>query len=101
MVNEPVCQREGGCVAPLSAVKLTPADALILKLFSKIPWVEHVTMSKAGIIKRHLNWTEGALIANGYRIPWSPFVLDRLKICESTILKQEDQRVEMALKSDS
>jgi hypothetical protein len=57
-------------------------------------------MSKAGIVKRHLEWVDAETIARGMRIPWSPYVIKKLIICESVIQSQENQRVEMAMKSE-
>lgn len=54
-------------------------------------------MSKAGIIKRHLNWTAAESISKGLRIPWSPYIVKKLEVCESEIQLQEGERVEAAL----
>lgn len=88
------CRFEGGCKAPLSAIKLSPLDKLILALFQRSPWIEVATFSKHGIIKRSLDLNQAQVIARAMRLPWNNYVLKKLQICESLILKQQNDRIQ-------
>lgn len=52
-------------------------------------------MSEAGLIKRHLDWVSAETITRGLRIPWSPYVVQKLLVCQQVIKDQEDKRIEM------
>jgi hypothetical protein len=92
MASEPTCGKKGGCEAPLSAIKLSWSDNLVLKLFTRVPWIEVSTFS-GQIVKRSLDMVQAKVIAESMGFKWTQFLMDRLSICSSVIIDQQRERL--------
>lgn len=103
MSDEPICRRSkyskgkliDGCVAPLSEIKLSSVDKLILQLFIRAPWVLISTFSEAGIVKDSLDWSNTESLARAMKIPWNSYVIKKLEIAQNEILKQQDIKLSL------
>lgn len=96
-----MCRFQGGCKAPLSAIKLSFLDGVCLRIFLKTPWHSApVFGNRRYKVKEGIIWSEAEVVAKGYGAPWNQFVMDRLSICESVLLKQQRQEIELERQQD-